>query len=129
MFSCRVFEYLNEAPAEFKYRKQGKKTLRPFSDVDRMIFFDPTEENKCFLSDFSTCTAPKCVRVWSIEYLLLNKNRQNFTRPIYMLLCIFYLLTVRRQENKVFSNAFAARKHAFSCRRIEIIIIIIIIIN
>jgi hypothetical protein len=42
------------------------------------------------------------------------KNRQNFTsRPIYMQLCIFYLLTVRRQENKVFSAAFAAENTRF----------------
>jgi hypothetical protein len=37
-----------------------------------------------------------------------------------MQLCIFYLLTVRRQENKVFSAAFAAE----NTRLIEIIIII-----
>jgi hypothetical protein len=31
-----------------------------------------------------------------------------------MLLCIFYLLTVRRQKNKVFSAAFAAEITSFS---------------
>jgi hypothetical protein len=30
-----------------------------------------------------------------------------------MQLCIFYLLTVRRQENKVFSAAFAAENTSF----------------
>jgi hypothetical protein len=30
-----------------------------------------------------------------------------------MQLCIFYLLTVRRQENKVFSAAFAAENTRF----------------
>jgi hypothetical protein len=40
-----------------------------------------------------------------------------------MQLCIFYLLTVRRQENKVFSAAFAAENTSFPAgppqRRIE----------
>jgi hypothetical protein len=40
-----------------------------------------------------------------------------------MQLCIFYLLTVRRQGGKqgVFGR-FCGRKHEFSCRRIEIAI-------
>jgi hypothetical protein len=66
----------------------------------------------------STCTPPKRVRVWSTEILLLllNKNRQNFTsRPNYMqpAVHILFLLTVRRQENKVFSAAFSAENTSF----------------
>jgi hypothetical protein len=49
-----------------------------------------------------------------------------------MQLCIFYLLTVRRQENKVFSAAFAAENMSFPAGGSKLLLICnfnIIIIN
>jgi hypothetical protein len=96
VFSCRVFDILNKAQPSSKYKTSNENTQAIFERGSNNAF---------------RCTPPKRVRVWSTDILLLNKNRQNFTRPIYMQLCIFYLLTVRQQENKV---AFAAENTNFS---------------
>jgi hypothetical protein len=63
------------------------------------------------------------------NFTTLNKNRQKFTsRPIYyyMQLCIFYLLTVRRQENKVFSAAFAAENTSFPAGGSKILVLVLV---
>jgi hypothetical protein len=78
------------------------------------MLFDSMGRKQVFMSAFKYVYTTKRVRVWSIEILLLNKNRQNFNRPIYMQVCIFYLFTVRWQENKVFSAPFTAENTRFS---------------
>jgi hypothetical protein len=113
VFSCRVFDILNKAQPSSKYKTRNENTQAIFERGSNNAFRSNGQKISVFCPLLSTCTPPKRVRVWSTEILLLNKNRQNFTRPIYMQLCIFYLLTVRRQENKVFSAAFAAENTSF----------------
>jgi hypothetical protein len=118
VFSCRVFDILNKAQPSSKYKRTRNENSTQEATFER-------GSNNAFRSNGQKTSVfcPLLVRVhhqkskracvWSIEILLLNKNRQNFTRPIYMQLCIFYLLIVRRQENKVFSAAFAAENTRF----------------
>jgi hypothetical protein len=113
VFSCRVFDILNKAQPSSKYKTRNENTQAIFERGSNNAFRSNGQKISVFCPLSSTCTPPKRVRVWSTEILLLNKNRQNFTRPIYMQLCIFYLLTVRRQENKVSSAAFAAENTSF----------------
>jgi hypothetical protein len=115
VFSCRVFDILNKAQPSSKNKTRNENTQAIFERGSNNAFRFNGQKISVFYPLLSTCTPPKRVRVWSTEILLLNKNRQNFNRPIYiyMQLCIFYLLTVRRQENKVFSAAFAAENTSF----------------
>jgi hypothetical protein len=104
---------LNKAQPSSKYKTRNENTQAIFERGSNNAFRSNGQKISVFCPLLSTCTPPKRVRVWSTEILLLNKNRQNFTRPIYMQLWIFHLLTVRRQENKVFSAAFAAENTSF----------------
>jgi hypothetical protein len=111
--AAAVFDILNKAQPSSKYKTRNENTPAIFERVLNNAFRSNGQKISVFCPLLSTCTPPKRVRVWPAEILLLNKNRQNFTRPIYMQLCIFHLLTVRRQENKVFSAAFAAENTSF----------------
>jgi hypothetical protein len=124
VFSCRVFDILNKAQPKYKTRNENTQAI--FERGSNNAFRSNRQKISVFCPLLSTCTPPKHVRVWSTEILLLNKNRQNFTWPIYMQLCIFYLLTVRRQENKVFSAAFAAEDTSFPAGGSKLLLLFIV---
>jgi hypothetical protein len=101
------------------------------SIVSTNAFRSNGQKTSVFCLLLSTCTPPKRVRVWSIESLLLNKNRQQakfYHAYLYDDAAVHLLFVNCPPAGKqgVFGR-FCGRKHAFFCRRIEKIIIIIII--